>query len=336
MGTDETETAEAPESLVFAGEPGRALLRHLAPLAAAVGVFVVYRLVYVVAAIDSVKLPVSAFVEAPATADLATSTQDLLTRLTWGGTALVYTVAWIVSLGVVFEVIRQSVADRSRQFRRGLLGAAVVLVGAAVAQGLAGNPLTVPAVLPVLDQTFERLDMTDGSLVLHLFNGFNIATAVLLILGASATLAFPVSDSQGMDDLRAQMHRLRRVLYAGAAVLVTGVIQTTAMHRLPIPLLGDDGESLQQVAGGLAVAMGTLGTLFLLAIYLPAAQILRTRAMKLAAGATGVRQPSKLEGWLRERGMESSLPQQLSRLTAVLAPFLAGGPLMAALKLLGG
>ena len=122
------------------------------------------------------------------------------------------------------------------------------------------------------------------------------------------------------------------MLYAGAAVLVTGVIQTTAMHRLPIPLLGDDGESLQQIAAALAVAMGTLGTLLLLAIYLPAAQILRTRALELAAGATGVRQPSKLEGWLRERGMESSLPQQLTRLTAVLAPFLAGGPLMAALR----
>lgn len=334
--SEATAKATAKEPEIEAGELHRLVPAHLSPLVAVVGVLVLSFWFNKATAVDAIDLAVAELGWSSWEPDPASSTKDLLARLTWGATALVYTVAWLASLSVLLGVVRESLADRSERLRSLAFGLALLLSAAVLVVGPRGNPLTVPAVRPMLEEAFLRMDIDVGSYLLHLFMGFGLSAAALLVVAASATLAFPASGKQGVEHLRDQTLRLRRVLYAGAAVLVTAVIQTGAMHRLPLPLVApENGEIVQQISQGLSATMGTLWSLVLLAIYLPAAKILRDRALELARHATGVRLRSKQEAWLEEQGMETSLRQQVAHVTAVLSPFLTGGPLMAALNLLG-
>ncbi len=329
--------AATPEPEIEAGELYRVLPAYLAPLVGFVGVLALSTWFNQATAVDSIDLAVSELGWASRDPGPASATKDLLARLTWGASALVYTVAWLASFWVVLGVVRESLADRPKGFRRAAFGVATLLPVAVLVVGQRGNPLTIPAVRPMLEEAFLRMGIDSGPYLLHLFMGFGLSTAVLLVLGASATLAFPASGRQGVEHLRGQTQRLRRMLYAGAAVLVTAVIQTGAMHQLPMPLVAEDqGEIVRQISQGLSAAMGTVWSLVLLAIYLPAAKVLRDRALELARRATGEPLRPKQEAWLKEHGMETSLGQQLARVSAVLSPFLTGGPLMAALNLLGG
>jgi hypothetical protein len=132
--------------------------------------------------------------------------------------------------------------------------------------------------------------------------------------------------------LASRISWVRWLLYLGTVLLVAGVMEVGGFHRLPTPYLSPtDAKCVDAIASMTSLSAGTVLTLMLLAIYGPAALILRMRVFALAAREN----PENPEVWIKEHGLDSSVPQHLTRLAAVLAPLLAGGPFTALLKALG-
>jgi hypothetical protein len=128
------------------------------------------------------------------------------------------------------------------------------------------------------------------------------------------------------DDLdeKQVMHRvrlLRPVLYVGAATFVIAVLRLSATHAWGLSYLPPDsdlGKAVASLTTGIVGTMGTVYTLLIGGIYLPAAFILRARLRKIAAT-----QPDP-EAWLASHGMGLSFFQFLPRVLALLGPLLAG------------
>lgn len=290
-----------------------------------------YRTIYERAGIDRVELsfPAEAWRALPGP---EATVAHLEARLTWGVAVLAFSLAFLVAAFVCLRVTWRAAGPRAR---KPLLLAGVVLAGLGVAAGLAGNPLSLPQVAAVLDAGFDRMGLRDGSFLLHFFNGLAIAAALLLTLAASATLLRPEGD--GVEALRDQSRRLRRVLYAGAAVLIAGSAQAATMHRLPVAYLGEPwSAALEAAAQMAAVLIGTLWTLFLVALYLPAAWTLRSRFRRHAEAALPTAGEAEHRTWLADRGLDLSPAQQLKQLLAVLGPLLTSLPLAGLFELLAG
>ena len=87
----------------------------------------------------------------------------------------------------------------------------------------------------------------------------------------------------------------------------------------------------------LSTGTGAVWTFILLGIYLPAALILRRRALELAhAELPDDATLDKVSVWLSEHGLTSHAVQQLARIAALLGPLLVGGPAAPFLQLLTG
>lgn len=306
-----------------------------APAAAGVLVFALYRIFYRAAAIDRLHLPIDAGAWQDVAA-LSVAAENLVARMTWGLSAMVFVLAWLAAVGGTLWVIAGATADRPLRVK-------VLWLGLGAALGTLGlgwayqDPLTLPRVKPILVHAFEALEMEAGPYLLHLFTGMAVGAAMLLLVASSATLAGPASAADPGDHLKAQVGRLRRILYLGAGVLVAGTLQTAATHQLPVTLLAEgSARSFQLIARSISTSTGAVWTLLLLAIYLPSAFVLRQRALGLAEEAQRRGQAESVEGWFGRLGLESSFTQHLARLSAILGPLVTGGPVAALLNLLGG
>lgn len=265
-------------------------------------------------------------------ATLAAVSESLVARMVWGLSAMVLVLAWAVATGGALWIITQSLTDRPLALRARLAGLAAAV---AVALFAWQDPLTIRRLEPVLNEAFAFMRIDLGPLLLRLFSSVLVGAAVLLAIAASSTLARPREEAPSPRHLAAQTQRLRQVLFLAATMLVAGTMQTAAMHRLPATLCeGDAREALAALGQGVSATAGTIWTLLILAFYLPAAMILRRRALTLAEAAEDGGEPDQIAKWLAEQGMESTLWQQLARLGAIVSPFLMGGPLTALLDLL--
>ena len=306
----------------------------LAPAIGGVLVFAGYRLIYDALAINGLRLGIGDWIWTDRR-DGATPA-DLLARLSWGMTALLLLIVWAVAVVWMLVSIHQALRTRHTAARRGWLAVATVLAAGVMIRVGTGDPLTLPPVLPALETAFDRLGLAGGLEILSLWNGMGAAAALLLVFGLCTNLAArPAEDAAPADHLKDQQRRARHLLYAGAAVLVTSVIQTAALHRLPLAFLDAAGqESMLRLAKGVASAQGGLWTLLLLGIFLPSAYVLHRQALHLARDLAPGADP---QSWLAEQGLATSIRQQLGSLSAMLSPFLAGGlPVLDLLKGLGG
>lgn len=262
-------------------------------------------------------------------------TQTLPSKLIWTSAAAVYTLVWIGATGAILLEIWKIVAEESRSVRFGAVTTATAAVAAGLLSG-AENPLTIPPMRSLLDASFTVHQIAAGDLLLGVFNGFWISTVLLMTAAIACVLAFPLSGPRGAAHFRERFGALNRVLYAAAGVLVAGVLQSHLMHDLPSSLLGEGAESYRNLARAVSVSNGTLWTLLLLGLYIPAAVLLRGQTLRLATRVVGAAMGEKLEEWLRDQGMAFSPTEQLSRIVALLSPLLAGGPLIQVLELVVG
>lgn len=218
-----------------------------------------------------------------------------------------------------------------------LLCGALVGTAAGIVLGLAGNPLTLPQLVLALVEGFRRMGLDDGRFLLFFLNGLAIAVVMLLAFAASATLVRPSPRDTGTTTLKQQAHRLRHVLYSGAAVLIAGTAQAAAMHRLPVAYLAEPWSmALESAAQLTAGATGALWSLFLAAIYLTAALILRVRFTEEAEKVLPGAGEKERKQWLAEHGLDLSPVQQLKRVIAVLGPVLSSLPLTGLFEMLAG
>lgn len=308
-------------------------LTPLVPFAGLVALYVLYRQIYDRAGIDAVELtvPPAAWQELPGP---EAAVADLGARLTWGIAVLAFSFAFLAALVICLRVLWNA---SPAKIQVPLVVGALAASSLGIVAGLMGNPLTLPELADVLVDGFGHMGLQDGRFLLYFFNGLAMTVALLLTFAASATLLDMESGLRDTEHLKRQARRLRHILYVGAAVLIAGSAQASSMHRLPVAYLTEPwSQALETAAQMAAVATGTLWTLFLVAIYLPAAMVLRERFMEEAEEALPEAGDKERKQWLAEHGLDLSPVQQLKRLAAVLSPLLTSLPMAGLFELLAG
>ena len=280
---------------------------------------------------------------AEATADLGRVADQLKFRLGFGLSSIVMVLVSLAAIGLAVAAILSSLRSlRSRERRWIGVGAAAVVGLTAVAryQGLGGDWLVgEPRVYKCLRQATLR----DAGLAANIdANDYVWLLAylafALLLCAASSALALrdgrqPPAESA--RELVANRTRLARyLLYAGAAVLSVGVVQMHTFYAWPSAWLGEEGESVHQMARAISTANGAFFTLLLLSLYLPAAAVLRARSDIVSRQLPAELPDEERSKWFAQVGLDTSPIKEMTRIIALLAPLLAGGPLGTVLDLL--
>lgn len=151
--------------------------------------------------------------------------------------------------------------------------------------------------------------------VVSIINVQAMVVPVVALLAACSTLASPVSGVQPDPAFWSlQMRRLKEVLSAASAILVSGVLHMGAWLRWPAAL----GAAL-----AITLFWGVTFTLMLVSTYLPAAILLARRAQALLLESSLQPSMPDPEQWLKDHGLFLSLQDHLPQFGLMLAPLLA-------------
>jgi hypothetical protein len=255
-------------------------------------------------------------------------------RIVWHGAAIVTVLA---AVGVYCAGLWLLATSRPRSERRftGWVIAAAVVWSVVLAELSFGQAHGFVLVLDLL-RADGRLFAPSGAAYLGDAAGavraVTFAGVVPLVLAAGLTLV-PRGEAETPANLARQMGRLRVVLYLGAGLLVTAVVEFNAFLRWIAVGVGTDQTAAVSEAIGAAVgSVGVLYACYLAIVFVPAALVLAARAASLAV-VTLPDDPPKRQGWLDAVGLTASWPRFFTNLLAVLSPFLIGSPLAKLLDL---
>lgn len=311
-----------------------------APFAGGIVVYLVYRFFFIAAKIYDIKLGFSPKDLSIEEGHALTELQSIVARLTWSVTGIFFVLALIVSVTVLLWIINAALRDRSPAVRGTVIGAALVSGLACVWFSMRDDLFTVADFNLILERSFTLLEIRSAPELAPLYTGFMLLVAVLLMFAASASLTRPSNGASNSSAgrLRRQTRRLNTALFVGATMIVAGIVHAIALHRLPGALLDEArADELNSVIHALSTGIGAVWTFILLGIYLPAALILRWRALELAhSELPDDAPPDTVSEWLSEHGLTSHAVQQLARIAALLGPLLVGGPAAPFLQLLTG
>jgi len=339
------------------------------PFVGAILVYLVYRFFFSAADVAFIPLgfsPADLHVEVGAG---LSDPRSVVARLSWSVTGVFFVLALIASLIVLVRVIAAALRGRGFAVQGAVFGVAVVLAFSCAWFSVEDNLFTVRAFNPILERSFELLEIRHAPVLADWYTGLMLVVTVMLTFAASASLVSPLEQSTSpassaaenpseeatssespasatsseepsskADHLREQLVRLNTALFIGATMLVAGIVHAIALHKLPGALLNEAlGEELNIVVHALSTSAGAIWTFLLLGIYLPAAFTLRRRASELARSeVSGDPTHENVNTWLAENGLSSRMTQQLARIAALLGPLLVGGPAGAFLQLLTG
>ena len=172
-------------------------------------------------------------------------------------------------------------------------------------------------------------------LLIYIINALAVVVPVIAVLAACSVLA-PPEDGRAwdLDSLIDRMRSLKEALYAGSAILVTGILHMGSWLRWPAALVGDQTihDSVLGVALAVSLFWGATFTLVLFAAYAPAAGVLASRARARLKDDAYQKAGSHPEQWLKEHGFFVGISEELPQLVVIAAPLLAGpiGALLAA------
>lgn len=312
--------------------------------------------------LGSPEAPFEPFAVTPAGRDLPGVAGQLVVRLGWAVTAIALVVMSVVALGGGLLFLWRWVRALEPRRRWLFLAGAAVLVAAILVErtsGLTGDWLVAEpevftdlrkATLYDADLGFPRADSETGSqpramedlelaadaenaLVLLSYLSF-----VALLAAASASLAMPSRDlphDERQALVTARARGVRWLLYLGSGVLVLHALEMYAFYRWPGAWLPtEQAEVVNRMAHAVSTANGAFFSLLLLALYLPAAGVLRLRSLELLEDESTGAAPAESRQRARDQGVLASPFQELSALLVTLGPLLAGGPLAGALDLL--
>ena len=153
-----------------------------------------------------------------------------------------------------------------------------------------------------------------------------IVVPVVALLAACSTLAPPVTGRAIDPEYCAlQMRRLKEVLSAASAILVSGILHMGAWLRWPAALVGDKHAHEAVLGAALAITLfwGVTFTLMLVATYLPAAVLLARRAQALLQENLQKQTLPEQDQWLKDHGLFLSLQDHFPQFGLMLAPLLA-------------
>lgn len=171
----------------------------------------------------------------------------------------------------------------------------------------------------------------------RLAEALSLAGTLSLAAAACATL-WQRNVSEALDETQVlkRVRLMRPILIVGACTLVIAILRLSVTHAWGASYLPPEStlaKNLASLITGIVGSMGTVYTLLMAAMYLPAALVLRARVMNVAIAQAD---PQK---WLSDHGLDLSFSKILPRVIALLAPLLAGplGDLLVrATKELGG
>lgn len=232
--------------------------------------------------------------------------------------------------------------SRRRLLLVAAVGTALCLVGAmTLFQSIATQGVLYRSVYAFTFLTLEASTrFSPGFLVyvhslISIINGLAVVVPVIAVLAACSALA-PPEDGRApdLDALADQMRDLKEVLYAGSAILVTGILHMGNWLRWPSALAGDQAvqDAVRGVALSVSLFWGATFTLVLFASYAPAAAVLAARARaRLKDEALG-KTISRREQRLKEHGFFVGISDELPQIAVMAAPLVAGplGALLAA------
>ena len=298
----------------------------------------VYRLFFIESNIQGIDVGLSA-VELPAHGLAASGSLHATNALLgWSVTGAFLVLAFGGAIYVLADIIRASLrAYKATTFWVTIVVTvtSTILVGYA---SFAKDPFTVVAFKPILNRSFDLLDMSHAGLLFNLFTPMVLAVTIFFMAAASSALA----DKKTLDEsaaihLKDQFRHLNRALLAGATMLVAGVVFASAMHRLPGIFVDETArEAWHQLIDGLAASLGAAWTLVLVGIYLPPIFVLYRRARTLALQEAEEKTPEKINEWLANQKMTAGIAEKLPYAAVLLSPLIVGGPAAQLLKLITG
>jgi hypothetical protein len=200
---------------------------------------------------------------------------DLMSsRLAWFATATVFCISAGVSILTSILVILD--------MRRDFLGRALAIgISALVAGAILGYFWVTRSQYSGPRFLDELLDRTSGQIVPHwilgLANGLAFA-GIAFIAGASSSVIS--SPGRLAEEVSRQVDDLGWLLYAGAALLITSILEINQLHRWSgIAVLEDVRHEIHRAAAVLAGTIAVFFTLVLAAAYIPAFLVLRLRVI---------------------------------------------------------
>jgi hypothetical protein len=256
--------------------------------------------------------------------------------------SVVLNIAVPVGAGVLCGLIIYRAHSRQRLILVGAIGGLLCLGGALVLlQSIATQGVLYRSVFAFTYLTMEASHRFNPAFLAYVYglisfiNGLAVVVPVIAVLAASSTLAPPVdAGSSELDSLTEKMRSLKDVLYAGSAILVTGILHMGNWLRWPAALIGD--EAVQEAVLGVALSVslywGATFTLVLFATYAPAASVLASRARARLRDEGYRTTIPKPEQWLKEHGFFVGISEELPQIAVMFAPLLTGplGALLAA------
>jgi hypothetical protein len=250
-----------------------------------------------------------------------------IARASWTLINGVHVLACVLAIVTASIVIYRALATEylDKQTRR-IIFLTVIALAADVALGLALWTAVKDAYSPAQQLLRATVGQAQGLPGINKFNrwgdALSLAGTLCLAVAACATVwQRDVNKTLSADDVRQRVRLLRPVLYVGALMLVIAVLRLSATHAWAVAYLPADTELGKAVASFTKGIIGTLGTVFTLlitGIYLPAALMLQARVREVAAS-----QPDP-EGFIKNCGINLSVPHTLGRAIVLLSPFLAG------------
>jgi len=157
----------------------------------------------------------------------------------------------------------------------------------------------------------------------RMVDALSLTGTLSLAVAACATIWQHDATDETEAELKRRVNLLKPVLYVSAATLAIAVLKSSATHGWAASYLlpeSDIGKSVVSLVRGIVASMGTLFTLLVAGVYVPAALLLRVRIRKLATRE----QPNDPDGWLVSHRLTLSFSQNVRGVIAVLGPLLAG------------
>ena len=269
--------------------------------------------------------------------------RDVGARLTWTVLLLVQTLAFLGAILVFSWVL---ILNTPFAHPRLLLGVLVTfLLGVAISLEILNAYHLLPDLgrgsgLVYIKHFYDLfLDRFGSRWIRWLVSVENSLVLLVICLGTFASAA-TVTDPRGghsPESIRTRLNQLRNLLTVSAVILVIGVVQINAQFRwaaavveakIPSSVGGQPtiplAESVAAYASAVALTVGGIFTLFLLAVFGTAFFVLDRKAEDLAL-TTLSRSPDVMapHEWRDQRGLVMPLSQIYVDLSKILGPLIA-------------
>ncbi len=322
MPADPLTATPRPPSAPGAGPPHVGLRFAVAPLV----VFVLAQIVFELAGHDLASLA-----GAQQVGPEPARTDELAARMRWATSVLIFLAVALASLVGAGALLASHVPAA---VQRRYVVTFLVLTGGSLVHLVLSSELR-SAFSAIYFFTYEQLAacgcMAPAELARYArteiaVNVLAAVTPMLLLLATCAVLEPDGLDGQpALRVLQDRMRRLKRLLNFASALLVAGMLNMSLWLRWPGALTADGGAASVPVTDAVTFFWGTVFTLVIISLYVPASMRLNRRATALLERYPEAKGSARdTAEWLERHGLSLTPTQQLPQVMAMLAPMLVG------------